>query len=265
MLLGALGSGWLTEQFDWRVTFIVVGAPGILVAIIAMLTLRELPRGHSEGLVDSGETPGFKVALRTLLDRPAYLHLVAGLATLNFAFFAFLAFYHPLLVRKFAVGYSDAAMVYGLVTGISCGIGYLAAGFLADRFGQRDERWYLWVPALGALISGPAFACGLMLDWAAAIPFFVIGGIGACCWYGPGSAVMHRSVEPRMRATAVALAALITLGLGIAIGPPAVGLLSDKFGEDGLSTALLVVSPMYLWAACHFALGARHLGKRADV
>jgi MFS family permease len=104
-----------------------------------------------------------------------------------------------------------------------------------------------------------------MLDWAAAIPFFVIGGIGACCWYGPGSAVMHRSVEPRMRATAVALAALITLGLGIAIGPPAVGLLSDKFGEDGLSTALLVVSPMYLWAACHFALGARHLGKRADV
>lgn len=258
MLVGALGSGWVTDQLGWRIAFVVIGLPGVLVAVAAAFTLRELPRGHSDGVVTQGEPPAFTVTLAHLWRRSAYVQLVIGCTLLNFAFFGFLTFLHPFLVRDMGLGYGEAATFYGLITGISCGIGYLASGFVADRLGRADRRWYLWVPAIGALVAGPAFAIGLLqTDLRIAALCFTIGGIGACSWYGPSSAVMHSVAEPRMRATAVAICALIVLAFGIALGPAVVGLLSDRLGTgQGLRWALVLVSPFYFWAALHYAFGA---------
>jgi MFS family permease len=139
----------------------------------------------------------------------------------------------------------------------------------------------LWVPAIGALLAGPAFGFGFVQTrWQSAAVFFVIGGISTCTYYGPTSAVIHAIVEPRMRATAIAICAFVLLILGTALGPSFVGLLSDQLGSqiatsgcldtvvvtscysepaDGLRLALIIVSPLYAWAAAHYAIAARHI------
>ena len=46
--LGTLIGGWVGEYFGWRMAFLVVGFPGILLALIFFLTIKEPPRGYSE-------------------------------------------------------------------------------------------------------------------------------------------------------------------------------------------------------------------------
>ena len=47
-LFGILLGGWLTTTLGWRWAFIAVGLPGILLAIIVKLTLKEPVRGTTE-------------------------------------------------------------------------------------------------------------------------------------------------------------------------------------------------------------------------
>src|SRR6202008_5201467 len=48
VIFGAMLGGWMAEHVSWRAAFIAVGAPGILVALLTFLTLREPPRGMSD-------------------------------------------------------------------------------------------------------------------------------------------------------------------------------------------------------------------------
>jgi MFS family permease len=141
MLVGALGSGWITEHFSWRAAFIAMGIPGIAIAIVAALTLKEPPRGHSDGLVLQGSPPPLREVLRMLAAQPVFRHVLIGGSVLNFGFFGFLTFLHPFMVRSMHLAYGEAAIFYGLVTGIACGIGFLLGGLLADRLARRDRRW----------------------------------------------------------------------------------------------------------------------------
>ena len=47
-MIGALAGGWINDAFDWRTAFVVVGLPGLLIAVLVRLTLKEPPRGVSE-------------------------------------------------------------------------------------------------------------------------------------------------------------------------------------------------------------------------
>src|SRR5262245_25541666 len=52
-LIGNSVGGWLDEVVGWRLAFVAAGAPGLVLAVVVALTLREPPRGHSEGLVSA--------------------------------------------------------------------------------------------------------------------------------------------------------------------------------------------------------------------
>ena len=47
-MFGAVAGGWLAQEFSWRVAFVIVGLPGIILALIVKLVVKEPPRGHSE-------------------------------------------------------------------------------------------------------------------------------------------------------------------------------------------------------------------------
>ena len=48
LLIAYLGGGWMSEHWGWRTTFIVVGLPGLLIALLVRFTLVEPPRGGTE-------------------------------------------------------------------------------------------------------------------------------------------------------------------------------------------------------------------------
>ena len=47
-MIGAVAGGWLAKNFGWRVAFMAVGAPGVVMAVILKLIVKEPPRGHSD-------------------------------------------------------------------------------------------------------------------------------------------------------------------------------------------------------------------------
>lgn len=288
LLIGAFAGGWLAENHGWRIAFIIAGAPGILLALVMVLTVREPARGGTD-LVRTDRVPPSLIAVaRHMLSRKTYRHMIVAGMLLNVATAGILQFLHAYFQRMFGMAYGEAAYVYGLVSGPALFIGLLSGGILTNRWGAREPRIYLWLPAAGVALAAATYPMAfLQTDWHLCAVLAFVGGTAASTYFGPLFATAHNLAEPRMRATVTAFSALAMNGLGIAGGPLFVGLLSDRFasfaygGEgygatcadsfrqldamcqsamaNGLRFALIMGTLLYLWACIHFLIAARHI------
>src|SRR5262245_1330014 len=57
--LGFWIGGWINDSYGWRMAFFVVGLPGVLMALLVRLTIREPPRGLSDHV--AGNTQEYTV------------------------------------------------------------------------------------------------------------------------------------------------------------------------------------------------------------
>ena len=143
-------------------------------------------------------------------------------------------------------------------------IGTFLGGFLADRLGVRDMRWYLWVPMLAGLVALPLkFPYLLLDDTVAVLGFLFIVSIVINTYLGPCLAISHTLVPPAMRAFTSAILFFILNLIGLGLGPLTNGLLSDLFsqyfGIDGLRYAMLTVALLSSPSILLFWLAARRL------
>ena len=147
-------------------------------------------------------------------------------------------------------------------------LGLWASGFAGDRLGRRDPRWYCWIPALASSLSVPlvlAFLFAPGLETATA--FLIPAAFFNTMWLGNFNAVVQGVARPRMRAVASALNVALNSAVGLGLGPPAVGWLSDRLqpslGADSLRYAMACAVLGALWASIHGLLAARTL--RVDL
>jgi predicted MFS family arabinose efflux permease len=302
-LLGATAGGWIAQNLDWRTAFLIVGLPGLILAVIAKLTLREPPRGYSEpgGPVAAhlqSPPPTLLETTRFIFSRSSLRHLTAAFTLTAFGSYALNAFTPPYFIRVFGLNFTQVGLITGVVGGVAVGVGTLAGGALADWAAQRDRRWYAWVPAIGVLAAAPLYAWGYTRDsWLASAAFLLIPGVFFYVHLGPTYAALHDMIEPRMRATAVAIVLLILGILGLGGGPLFAGMVIDHysvqmFAAQGLGDfvalcpggvaadpihadacrstlagatrySLLASIAILLWASLHYFLAARAL--RADM
>jgi predicted MFS family arabinose efflux permease len=289
-LLGIAGGGWLGQTYGWRHAFLVVGLPGVLLALLIRVTLREPERGRFDP-VTSDAAPTFGHVLTTLFTKPAYWHLLAGLALCTFAGAGVGTFIPPFLLRgAIAPNLTQIALVTGLSYGILALAGTAAGGLVTDWAGKHNPRAYLFIPGVCFVIATPLLIWAYFQTRFAA--FAVISSLAhfmALVYLGPSFAVLHNMVQPRMRASAVAITFLVISVLGVGLGPFIVGTLSDFFARGaypnpptwshlcshgattgacqtasfiGVRWALICATLFYLWAGIHYLLGARHLQPR---
>jgi MFS family permease len=117
ILVGYVGGAYLVQWFDWRVAFVVVGLPGVLLAILLRLTVLEPPRGFSEARSDTEET-SFKEVLALLWSRKAFRHLSFACALHAFVTYGVGNFMVIFLSRVHDMPTIDIGKYYGLVAGI---------------------------------------------------------------------------------------------------------------------------------------------------
>ena len=259
ILFGALAGDFLREVWGWRVAFIAVGAPGVLLALVIYLTVREPPKPPA------AEAPPVGEVFRFLWRLPSFRHASLGMGLTAFAGYSFASWAPTYLERVHGMVGTERGIKYGLVLGIGGAIGSVLAGWLADRFGQRDVRWWLWVPALatvGPLAFTLPFFFGDEPNRALAVVF--PGLLIAAMYQGPIFATVQSLAKEQMRAVASGLLLFATNIIGLALGPPAVGFLNDHVfahhGDDAIRysmAAVLIV--MGVWGLAHFLLGARTL------
>ncbi len=290
-ILGAILGATVGAAYGWRWAFVLAGIPGLALALITRLTLRD-PRHRVPHGEQDADVPPLAAVARLLLGKHSFRQLVIASSLMLFASYAVLHFATSHMMRTFALPLGWASIVGGVGSGVMLGIGTIGGGFLAQRLARRDPRWLLW--SVGAAMAVAAPACLLAFAtpaMAPAIGFFLLLMMCLGVFQGPTFGTLHSLVQPRMRTTASALLLLVITLFGLGMGPLAMGFVSDQlaaysFGTAafeatcragasvdpgcraasayGLRTALAACSVIFAWSALHFFLAARTLREEIE-
>ena len=265
IMVGFLAGGWMAETLGWRQAFVVVGLPGLVVAAVVALTLREAPRGHSEGLHSTGgPAPSSGEVIRFLWSSHAFRHLSFASALYAFVGYSVISWAPSFLIRTHQMAIGEIGTWLAFIFGIGGGIGNYLGGVLADRWARTDERGRAWVPALSMILGLPgALAVYVVNDATLAVLLLAIPAGAGLMYQAPTFAITQALATPKMRASAAAILIFVISIIGLALGPWSTGLLSDalapRFGDDSLRWALFLVSLLLAWSGLHFWLASRAL------
>lgn len=267
-VVGYLCGGWLDGLVGWRLTFVLVGLPGVALAILVRLSLREPPRGHSEGATSAvTETPTLAATIRFFLEQPPLRYLPLAGAVHGIGAFAAALWLPAYLMRTFAVTSATAGAWLAIAYGCGGAVGVLCGGQLADALVRvtRDARWYARGCAVVIIAALPCTMLVYLTDRPAlAIAALVIATLFGHMFLGPVAALLQNLAGLRRRATAAAFYLFLVNLVSMGVGPVIVGFASDRLGatlgNDALRYALLaVVTVTSVLASCLFLLAARNV------
>ncbi len=264
ILFGFYAGGTINEMFGWRAAFFIVGIPGLVLALLVRFTVREPPRGMSEGRTATADQPGVVETLKFLWAKRSFRHLAFGAALTAFVGYGFVNWTPSFLIRSHGMNTAEIGKWLGLIIGVAGGIGIALGGFLADRFGRRDVRWYLWLVSVALIVSLP-FSVGAFLAPTSteALWFLVVPVMLGNFYQGTTFAQTQGLVGLRMRAIAAGVLLFIVNIIGLGAGPTVVGIIADllspRFAAESLRYALLLCSVVNIWAAAHYYFAGKHL------
>jgi MFS family permease len=265
ILFGFLLGGWLNEYFGWRIAFLVVGAPGILLALLVRFTVAEPIRGLSENKQVSDRPIPVTEVLALLWSRRSFRHLAVASGLTAFVAYSIISWGASYFIRSHGMSTGELGTWLALIMGLGGAIGAFGGGVIADRLGNRDKRWYVWVPAIAGLLATPFIVATYSVDSAyLALLCSVVPGVMGNVFLGSTVATVHGLVGVRMRAMSSAVFFFILNMIGLGLGPFSVGLLSDylalDYGQESLRYAMLMILPgVGVWAVVHFMLASRNL------
>lgn len=239
LVLAFFTVGAMVEAFgNWRAPFFIAAVPGLLLAGW-MFSIREPRRGASEAVRGAAGTEG-PAPIGRLLRIPTLRWLILSGVTINFASYAGNGFLVPMLQRYFGLTLGQAAMLTGCMVGVTGLIGLVAGGWIADALHQRSERGRLLFGAFSLLVAALGTGLALASGAASLAAFAWLFGLGWLMLYNYYTCVypaIQDVVEPRLRATAVAVYFAGMYLLGGAFGPVVVGALSDALAERAMEAA----------------------------
>lgn len=252
LILGFVFGGLLGQIYGWRVAFIVIGFPGVLLAIILLLTVKEPLRkenGSSGPALGMAEKQGFIQVLKALWKRKTFRYIALAGGATNFASYSIINWMPSYLLREFDLTMAEVGIWMGLATGLGGIIGTIGGGLLVDRLITFDRRWYVWFPLISIMC---ALVIGIfMLNSSNPFVAIALGGFSTILfssWLPSVLAASHGIVnnQTRAQATAVLYFALNIIGMGF--GPAAVGLISDSLGmfEGGTSLRIAMMASIII-------------------
>ncbi len=266
ILIGYVAGGYLASVFSWRVAFVVVGLPGLLLAFLVRFMIHEPPRGLAEARAVVAPAT-FTEVLHVLWTRKCFRHIAMGCALHAFVTYGLSAFMPIFLTRVHEMPIEQIGAILGLVSGVGGLLGTYGGGFLSDTLANRhnESRWHIWVPLISTIAAIPFYWFSLIFvdnGVAAALTWFVPSVVGGM-YLGPCLSTTHSLVGLRMRAQASAILFFVLNLIGLGIGPWATGLLSDylrpEFGNQSIRYALVTMVLVNIWCATHYYLATRTL------
>jgi len=268
ILVGFALGGLIAERYGWRVGFFVAGVPGLLLALVLMLTVKEPKRGEADAVIDSGVAPSLRQTLRFFLSQKAMVYMLMGGVLVCISANAFLSGVPLYFIRVHGVALGELGIALGLIVGGIGGVGAVAVGRLCDKLSERDMRWRPWIIAVTGLIALPFTIAFLNVETKAmAYALYAVPSFFGLIYASISYAAMQELVPPRMRSMASAVMLLCLTLLGIGLGPVLVGILSDAFaaehGVRSISQALMWLLALNVLSVVFYLLAARHY--RHDV
>jgi len=263
--LGVAFGASLAAAFDWRIPFYVIGAIGMVTAVIVYLVVREPKRGQQDA---DAAKPGIDAPERLtamiaqFFGNPLLLMASVASGAGNFITYGLLNFTTLFLMREKGMALSDVAIWYALVVGIGMSAGIYASGRLVDRFARHGKAAYATVPAISLLLALPFFlGFAWAPGWQLALAFLCVPMFLNSFFLSATVTFVQGEVPPERRVISGALLLLVMNFIGLGLGPTYVGMASDFFrpsyGAHALQAAYYALAPMYLIGAGLFLILAR--------
>lgn len=263
--LGILTGGWVAQLYGWRAAFLVVGVPGLLLALLVRFSVREPARGLADGRTpQTAKPPPVREVIGFLWKRKTFVHITLATSLLAFTGFGTGTWIPPFLIRSHGMALGEVGTSLALLTIIAGVAGTLGGGFLGDRLAQRDLRWYVWLPVVFMLAGIPFSIAGLLVaNKYLALTLWLLPTLSFYVYVGPVMALIQRMARLRIRAMSVAIFFFFTNMIGMGCGPLVIGWVSDLtnrfFGEESLRYALMIGVVFVVWASVHYLLAARSI------
>ena len=268
-----MGGAYIAQNFSWRAAFIVVGAPGLLLALLIRFTIKEPPRGaFDRSAIKEPSSENIVHAIAGMWKLSAMRYTVLGCAFAGMAGYGIGYWTPSFLIRVYGMSLVEAGTMVGLVGATVGLIGSLFGGWLCDRLSRKDQRWRLLVPVSSLALSLPLMS--LFFIWPetqvyeiagmtvpAAIFIYTAAGFVGSWWAAPTYVVVQALVAPGQRTLACAVLLLFMNLLGFGLGPVLVGVLSDiltpVFGKAAIRYGLLIAMVTYIAAGTCYYLASR--------
>jgi predicted MFS family arabinose efflux permease len=244
-LVGYALGGWIGEHHGWRAAFVWIGLPGIALALLVRLSVREPRRGAFDVGARAGTRASTRAVLRHLVALRSFRWIVPAVSLAAFSGYGFAVWKPVFLMRVHDFSMAQAGLWIGLLSGATGFLSTLLGGFTADWLARRHPSWALRLCAVSVLAALP-FQLAFLLrpDPVVALAVFVPGGLVGGMWPPPSYAATQNLVPPHMRALASAILLFFLNLIGLGAGPFAVGLLSDRlapgFGAESVRFALVI-------------------------
>lgn len=248
MVAGMIFASWLGENFGWRTAFVVLGIPGVVFAVVVLLTLREPVRGTFDPKASSARLP-FRQSMIVLWQCRTYRLLMLSFVLFGFVQYGMNQWWPSFYVRMFGLGLSFVGFHLGVAIAVGSGIGLLLGGLLSNRAARHDLSLPLKIGALAVSITLPIALASIFVPSARTSMLLVC--LTTLCWSvsnGPLVANINSVVRPDMRAIASSIAIFAMSAVGFSLGPLCVGLLSDAFAPTFGAQALryAMIAPVCL-------------------
>lgn len=252
ILFGYTLGGWIDANYGWRMAFFALGLPGVLYAIIVFFTVKEPTRGMSDKIKrpstvlnpkdKSKQDLGFVEVLSILLKKKTFILLSLAGGFHTFVTYGVGNFFAPFLARVHLMDTASIGAVLGPVVGFGGIIGTYAGGYLADKLGKKDIRWYLYVPLIAGLIVFPFSVLSFLHgNLTLVLACNAVATLLTAVFLGPSLAVVHNLVDAHTRALASAVYFLVINLIGLGLGPLTIGYISDiltsSYGAESLRWA----------------------------
>lgn len=228
-VLAQVFGGFILDVFTWREAFIFVGAPGILLGIVFLLTVKEPPRGFSDppGTLKV-ERVSFRVALEEIFSKRTFWVMTTGATIAAFAGYALVGLQPQHVV--FTHGYTPAqtALMFMAPVGLAGTLGAFLGGFLTQQASKTSATAATWVPGLAFLICAPLYATAFLVgDSTWMLVLLMVASVLQYFYLGAQYNIAQAVVSLRVRATSVAILLFVVNLIGYGVGPPALGIVAD--------------------------------------
>jgi len=244
LLVAFFGGGWIAQHYGWRNAFFASAIPGLLLGLLVLTTVHEPKRGQVENLVDTAKTASLWAVIRVLWAQRSFRWIALGTGMSSFGGYAGIIFIPTFLQVSHHMTLSEIGIALALLAGAGGAIGTYMSGVFADRYGKNDIRWNMYVPIVATFIAIPfAPIFYLAHSTAIALAAAIVPTLMGASYIGPAYSVTQSLVPLRMRARAIAILLFILNMIGLGLGPPGVGKISDlltpALGPNSLRWALL--------------------------
>jgi len=266
--LGSDIAGRVAAAQGWRAAFWVLGLPGVVLAVLIALTMREPPRGRLDAC-SAVRPPALGETVRFMAAQRGGLHVMMAMGVSALWGWGLIWFTPAYIERMYRMGDGSGGVLLSPIHLVGGAGATLITAWLVGQRGFADQRRILrllWIST--ALATVPSFLAYFTTDRTVMTAMLWLFVPVIYLYVGPTFALVQNAAPPAMRAVFIAVGLLLANVFNLIVAPWFVGVMSDHFSgghptAQSLRLALLILAPTGLWAALHYWRAEHHLAADA--